>query len=197
MAVLYTVLGAFLRRWYGGLFPDDKYKILGNRGVQTAFMLAAFISIYLTIFTSWENWLLAVAVSCWLQFQFWSRGHGCCFDLGKDKNPSAETIERYNERWYHIPCDYLVKKGFFTYYGVKYDLMYMTLRYTCPMLPMMFFDCRYFFVGFSVSFIYLLFWELSQKINFEKLPEAINAPTKLAEVFCGGEVYLGCYLLGL
>ena len=34
MGVLYFILGAIARRWYGGMFPDEEYKILGNRGVQ-------------------------------------------------------------------------------------------------------------------------------------------------------------------
>lgn len=197
MGVIYFILGAFARRWYGGMFPDEEYKILGNRGVQTAFMLALFMSIYTTNFTSWENWLLDVIISCWLQFQFWSRGHGCCFDIGRGKEPTEEIIKRYNERWYHIPCDWLADKGFFSYYGKGYDFVYMTLRYTCPMIPMMYFDWKYILIGLAVRSIYAICWEWYESKVWKFNKPWCNSATNLAEIICGGLVYLGCYLLGV
>ena len=40
MSIINGMLWALLRRWYGGGF-DDKYKWLGNRGLQTAVMITA------------------------------------------------------------------------------------------------------------------------------------------------------------
>ena len=191
--MIYFILGAFARRWYGGMFPDDKYKILGNRALQTAFMLALFMAIYVKQPNDVLSWVIAAVISCWLQFQFWSSGHGCCFDLGRGGYPTPETIKRYNERWYHIPCDWLAKKGYFPYYGEKYDFYYMTLRYACPMIPMMFFDWRYILIGLSIAPVYEFCWTFKLKLNKSRL----NSPTKIAELICGGIVYSGCYILGL
>lgn len=199
MVVLYFILGAFARRWYGGMFPDDKYKILGNRGLQTAFMLVLFLSIYVKDYSNWLNWLVAIAVSCWLQFQFWSRGHGACFDIGRDVTPSPQTLLRYNERWYHRPCDWLFEKVFKKAdkkWGFLYDFLYMGLRYTCPMLPMMIFDWRYILIGLSVSPIYAFNHTLYEKETWIRPQQSwLNISTKWSEIIVGGVVYAGCYLL--
>lgn len=196
MALIYFLLGGFLRRWYGGLFPDDEYKIISNRGLQTGFMIGLFLTIYITDWQDWKNILLAVAISCWLQFQFWSRGHGVCFDQSRGGYPDAETLKRYNERWCHIPCDWLADKGFFSYYGWGYDFTYMFLRYACPMLPMMFFDWKYVLIGAAISPIYAVCWQWYESrvwcFNFWGCKTATN----LAEILSGGLVYAGCYLLG-
>lgn len=195
MTIVYFILGGFARRWFGGMFEGRK--ILGNRGLQTAFMLALFMSIYVTDIHDWKAWLVAIVVSCWLQFQEISRGHGACFDIGRGE-VAPEIVKRYNERWYHIPCDYCADKGYFERYGVVYDFMYMTLRYTMPMLLMAFIDSRYLIIGFMVSCVYALCWELYEwgpqlftKISF------ISAPTELAEIVWGGLFYAGCYSIGL
>lgn len=194
MTIVYFFLGAFLRRWFGGML--NEYKILGNRGFQTACMIITFLTIYVTDYTSWKSWLLAIAISCWLQFQEISRGHGPCFDIGRGAI-TPEIIKRYNERWYHIPCDYCADKGYFTKYGVVYDFMYMTLRYTMPMLLMAFIDSRYLIIGFLVSCIYALCWELYEwkPQYFTKIPFIGNA-TQLAECLWGGEFFAGCYVIG-
>lgn len=195
ITLLYFLLGSFLRRWFGGMLND--IKVLGNRGLQTACMLLTFLSIYLTDYHDWKSWVIAISISCWLQFEEISRGHGACFDIGRwDIDDSL--VKRYNNRWYHIPCDYCVKKGYFAQYGVVYDFMYMTLRYTTPMIPMAFFDSRYLILGFGVSCIYALCWELYEwKPNVFKKVWFISGPTQLAECLWGGWFFAGCYWIGL
>lgn len=196
-ALIYFILGAFARLWFGS---DLNSKLWSNRGLQTAFMLALFCSIFIT---NWENpysIALGIAVSCWLQFQFFSRGHGCCFDVGRGGKPDAATLIRYNERWYHIPCDFLFEKVFKkpTYkYGFLYDFFYLTLRYTCPMIPMMIFDWRYILVGLSIAPIYAFSISLE-----EREPWVFSADKwywrrgwSLAEILSGGITFAGCYLL--
>lgn len=198
MGVIYFILGAFARRWYGGMFPDEEYKILGNRGIQTVFMLALFMSIYVVDLDDVISWVVALIISCWLQFQFWSRGHGCCFDIGRGENPSVETIKRYNERWYHIPCDWLADRFGFKRYGRLYDYCYMTFRYACPMIPMMFFDWRYILVGLAIAPIYAICWRWYEADDwFFEEKEWLDIATKMAEIFSGGLVYLSCYWLGV
>lgn len=197
MTIFYFLLGTFLRRWYGGCL--EAYKILCNRGVQTICMLAVFMSIYLFDLSSWQNWLGAAIVSCWLQFQFWSRGHGACFDIGRG-TPSEETIRRYNERWYHVPTDWLFDEVFKVpgnKYGFMYDFIYMGLRYTCPMVPMMLIDWRYILIGMAVSPIYAICWTLYERDPwiFDNRIPFVNGPTNLAEKIVGGLVFGGCFWL--
>lgn len=191
---LYFIVGGFLRRWFGGAFKSG---IMANRAFQWVFMIATFMTIYVTEL-SWKSLLIGLAISVYLQAQYWSRAHGCAFDEGRDKKPTPETIKRYNERWYHIPCDWLAKKGFFEFYSVRYDFLYMMLRYTCPLIPMMYFDWKYILIGLTVSPVYEFCWcWYTSKIWLKNPPEWLNAPTKVAEIIVGGVTYAGCYLLGL
>ena len=190
MVLLYAILGAFARRWYGGSL--EKYKVLKNRGVQTVFMCLLFLSVYLPNY----HWAIAVIITAWLQFQFWSRGHGCCFDIGRGGIPTQETVDRYNERWYHIPCDWLASKNFFSYYGVGYDYVYMTLRYTCPMIPMMLLDWKYILIGLSIRTIYTICWKWYESTVWKFNSKFCGTATNLAEIISGAVVYGGCYLLG-
>ena len=192
--LLYGLWGGFLRRWYGGLF--DNKKILGNRGLQTIFMLLTFITIY----TPYEDllnvkkWTLALLVSCWLQFQYWSRGHGCCFDIAHF--PPEEYEKRYKERWYYIVCDKLIPIE--NRYSMLYDFLYMTLRYTCPMIPMMLIDWKYILIGLSIAPIYTVFWYIwdRDKWFFEKCPKWCNSPTNFGEVIGGFITFGGCACIG-
>ena len=195
MWIIYFILGAFARRWYGGLLENNK--ILSNRGVQSAFMILLFMTIYVKQINDVKSWIIAIIISLWLQFQFWSRGHGCCFDIGRGNYPNEDLIKRYNERWYHIPCDWLAKNGFFSYYGEKYDFYYMTLRYTCPMLPMMFFNCHYILIGLSIAYIYSVCWTWYGSYIWKFNSKFCGNATNLAEIICGGLVYACCYLLGV
>lgn len=192
MILYYFLMGAFSRRWYGGAL--EKIPVLNNRALQTGFMIGLFLNIYVA---DWHNWFWPLVISLWLQFEFWSRGHGCCFDLGNGGKPDEATIARYEQRWYHKPCDWLAKKRFFGYYSTRYDFMYMTLRYICPMIPLMFLDWRYFLVGNAAAPIYLFCWDLyNSNLWPEKLPSWANSPTKWAEIIYGGVVYASCYALG-
>lgn len=194
MSSLYFIWGGFLRRWFGGAF---KKGIMSKRGLQATAMILTFMSIYIDSL-AWKAILLGTAISVYLYIQYWSRGHGCCFDIGRDKQPSKETEKRYNERWYHIPCDWLADKGFFPKYGVRYDFLYMTLRYTCPILPMIYFDWKYILIGLSVAPVYDICWMWYQsKIWLKNPPEWLNAPTKVAEIIVGAITYAGCYILGV
>lgn len=200
MYIVYFILGAFARRWFGGMFPDDKYKILGNRGLQTVFMCLLFLSIFVRDYTSLTEWIVGIAVTAWLQIQFWSRGHGACFDLGRGVYPpEPSTLVRYNERWYHIPCDWLFEKVFKKAdkkWGFLYDFLYMGLRYTCPMIPLMFFDWRFILIGLAVSPIYAFCWTLYEREPWIRFKQSwLSAPTKWAELIVGGLVYAGVYLI--
>jgi len=197
MVFLYFILGAFLRRWYGGMFPEEEYPILGNRALQTAVMMLVLATCYWPLpFEHWSAWLAITLVVCWVQFQFWSRGHGACFDLGYGVYPpEPSTIVRYEERWYHKVCDKLLAKH---KYGFLYDFLYMSLRYTCPMLLLALLSWWLVLVGFVVTWVYALCWQIKDREPwiFEGLPKWISSPTKWAELAVGGIVYASCYYIG-
>lgn len=77
---------------------------LRNRGVQTIVMMLSMFLLFCS-FKSWQGTVASLLLACYLQFQFWSRGHGACFDIGRG-TPDETTIKRYNERWYHKPLDW-------------------------------------------------------------------------------------------
>ena len=190
MSILYIILGGFFRRWFGGAFKSG---IMSKRSLQTAFMIGLFMSIYITNNT-WQCWSISLIISAWLQFQFWSRGHGCCFDIGRG-NTSPDTLRRYNEQWYHIPCDWLFKalKISDYKYGFLYDFIYMTLRYTFPIIPLMIFNWKFVFIGLSIAPIYAFCWTLYEKEPWLRpKQEWLNSPTKWAEIISGAIVYGGC-----
>lgn len=205
MVVLYFLLGALARVWYGA---DDLPKFWQNRGVQTAFMMFLFMTIYFPRPFSWMGLIIAIIITCWLQFQYYSRGHGVAIDTGDDENPSESTIKRYNERWYAKVCDKLLPNH---KYGYLYDFIYLTLRYGCPMIVLslatfilsLFDICepkwRYILIGLSIAPIYVFSNELAERESwlFEKKTWYWRRGWSLAEILSGGVTYAGCYLLGV
>ena len=193
MVVLYFLLGALARVWYGA---DDLPKFWQNRGVQTVFMMGLFLSIYINLPFNWLNFIMAIIVTCWIQFQYWSRGHGICIDVGDSTVVSENDITRYNDRWYAKVCDKLLPNH---KYGYLYDYLYLTMRYACPMIPMMIFDWRYILIGLSIAPIYVISNELAERESwvFENKKWYWRRGWSLAEILSGGVTYAGCYLLGV
>lgn len=189
---------AFWRRLFGGGFWREG--ILSKRGVQcVCYLIFTSVVAYflLPLPLWWQNLIGALVFSGWTYCQFWSRGHGAPMDMGRDETPLESTIKRYNERWYHIPCDLLLKNH---KYGFLYDMLYMGLRYTCPLialwvigyipaffgLPYPLFDWRIILIGLSVSPIYCLCWTLFEMEEwiFKKF-EFMNKGIHLAELLTG------------
>lgn len=197
MLVLYFIYGAIGRVWFGG---DDLPKILQNRGVQTAYMLAGLISIYCPYPFNWLGVVLALIVSCWIQFQYFSRGHGVAIDVGDDKDVTPDEVERYNDRWYAKVCDHIFEKWFKRpnrKYGFLYDFFYLMLRYTCPMLLMTIFDWHYALVGLSIPFVYTACNKLQKEEPwvFDVDKWYWRRGWSLAEIMTGGITYASCYEL--
>lgn len=191
--ILYFIHGAFARRWFGGALEGDK--LLKYRGLQTAYMLLLFLSIYITDF-SVETIIIGTVISLWLQFQFWSRGHGCCFDIGRG-DVTPETIARYNERWYHYVLDYIYNKLNKEKYTKSYDFWYMAMRYGCPMLPMCWFSWWYLAIGMIPATVYAISWKVYDYKPewFKAAPEWMNSPTRVSEIIVGGIVFSGCSVI--
>jgi hypothetical protein len=188
-----AILGGFARVWFGS---DDLPKPFDNRGLQTIFMMLLFVICFFDKEYTWQGWLMVGVATCWMQFQYWSRGHGACIDMGRDAKPTPETIKRYNERWYHIPCDWLLPNH---KYGFLYDFIYTCFRYGCPMIPMMIFDWRYLLVGLSIAPIYSFSDTLEQYDGwlFKANKWYWRRGWSLAEGLSGMVTYGSCCLLGL
>lgn len=192
-AVAYGLIMAFWRRWFGGGF-NDAHKWLASRGLQATVGIFLIMPAFIYLPDNWLNWLLAAVFAVYLYAQFWSRGHGACFDLGRDENPSVMTIARYNERWYHLPCDWLFSEH---KYGFAYDFLYMTLRYTCPLLPMALLDWRFLLIGLSISPIYAFCHSLAERETWltDNVPEWRNKAVKWAELGAGFVFGFGIWML--
>lgn len=187
LCFLKGLLGALGRRWFGA---DGLPGFWQNRGLQTACLLLVELWVFWPKENTWLAWTVSIALCAWYQFQFISRGHGACFDIGRDKNPSAETIARYNERWYHIPCDWLfdkVLKRPEAKYGFLYDFLYMSLRYTCPMLlPGIFISWWFVAIGVSVAPIYAFCYSLYEReIWLKPKSDWVDSATDWAEIIWG------------
>lgn len=147
-------------------------------------------------FKSWQGTVASLLLACYLQFQFWSRGHGACFDIGRG-TPDETTIKRYNERWYHKPLDWWFSKMNANEhkYGFLYDFLYMGMRYTCPMVVLYFLSPIFVLIGALVSPVYAFNWTLFEKESWifsYKIPKFCKAPTQISEVVVG--FIFGCGL---
>lgn len=154
ITILNTIWWSFLRAWYGGQY---KKTFIGNhRGLQTVIMLASMLPLFITDFHNTKSICIGIAVALWVQFQFWSRGHGAGFDIGTDTNPSEGTIKRYQERWFNKICQRVFPEEL--WYTKDYDMLWMLLRYTCPMIPLAFISPLYLLCGIATPFIYEYSW---------------------------------------
>lgn len=171
-SIFYNILWGFLRRWFGGLF--DEVPLLKSRGIQTVVMILSMLPLFMCY-----GFATALVTSLWLQFMFWSKGHGPVFDRGNGGKSSSDTLRRYKEMWgYNLACKLFPEK---MWYGYWFDGFLMSIRYTLPMaLPALYFlEPGYILIGLSISPIYGLCWTLKNKgyINV--------SATQVAEVFSG------------
>lgn len=194
--IFFVILNSWWRRWFGGAYKDTW---VGNkRGIQCGvyILYTALVTYFISpLGIWWHSLIFAVLFAAYSYIQFWARGHGQMFDIGRDTNP---PVERYNNYWFHIPCDWLLPNH---KYGFLYDFIYMGIRYTFPTVmlfiygfaPKLFgldvacFDWRIILIGLWVSPIYAFCWTLSEREPwiFQKY-KSVAGPTNLAEYVVGG-----------
>lgn len=196
VAILNGIIWAALRRIYGGAI---KTGLLSKRGIQTAIMLlfmfpfmvpSTFLSTFLSTIPDYKTNLaiiLGIVYSVYLQFVFWSKGHGPMFDVGTDKKPTSGTIERYEEMWgYKLACK---TTPYPRWYGFWFDFKLMFYRYSWPMIPVAVICSSFgmFLAGLTIAPIYAFCWALyrEEKWIFNKLPFWCSYPTNLAEILSG------------
>lgn len=185
MDFLIACCGACLRRLYGGGWNNSN--LLASRGFQTCLMIALMLMVFWPTTVKSAIWSFALVL--WLQFQFWSRGHGCCFDIGRDTEPSESTVERYYERWYAFPIDWLYNKFQAPKYDFLYDFLYMFLRYTGPVavLSLVLWDWHWLWLGLPIAPFYAFCHTLFERSSWvkDRIPEPFNYATGLAEGMSG------------
>ena len=188
------VFYSFWRRLYGGGF--FRTGLLSKRGFQCVLFLVPTFFLALNSCSGYDDKIrygFSVWFAVWTYCQFWARGIGSVLDSGRDVNPLDSTISRYYERWYHVPCDLLLRNH---KYGFAYDRMWMGLRYTCPMALLWFVsylfpmlpqvDWRIVLIGLSVSPIYALSWTFYEREEWMfKRFDCLNYATNLAEFLSG------------
>ena len=97
-ALLYGIGWGALRRLFGGWLSE--IPVLGNRGFQCILMIGALVPLFgFTLGGDVIAWLKATIISIWLYAQFWSRGHGPMFDMGRSGEPSDSCLARYEKMW--------------------------------------------------------------------------------------------------
>ena len=201
--VLFCVFSIFygiLRRWFGGA---RYFEHNAPRGLQTVIMILTSVlelcSAAWLIDVEIDGWLFGgfLLIAGYLHTAYWAQKHGSPFDCGRGKIHDEESIRRYNSYWYHFIPDFVFKKAM---YGYGYDTLLMCLRYTFPVIPMMFLNIHFFWVGFFVAFIYAYSWSLWE-IDKTLWPilgnKHIKFSTDLAEVLTGILFGGGLFVFGL
>lgn len=211
--ILSTISGfieSIWRRWFGGwveqsfenVLPKWAFKILASRGTQTAFNLIFLFAVFMLNTSLWINtplcsWLMSFGVKDWcisaimsiiFQFQFWSRGHGPAFDIGRGKTVDEDTVRRYQKVWYAFIPNKLIPEEH--WYGFLYDLIWMTARYTegtLLMIPFLWsFDILW--LGLITSSVYALCWTIQERDSWviKYIPwKMVTVATQLAELVIG------------
>ena len=179
MSIINGMLWALLRRWYGGGF-DDKYKWLGNRGLQTAVMITA---IFIALIDR-TIWWAALLLALWIQFEFWSRAVGEILDCGRSQVQTAESYDR----WFRIPLDWVYDKLSLPKYSGGYDWWYTWLRYGLPMIvpAAVLADISFMLIALASAPVYFGCWRLFEKFpQMSAWPKWCNEPKNLAELIFG------------
>lgn len=166
---IYACFESAWRRCFG----NDGWNIpvLKNRAVQHAL---GFVVSSLALVCAGYGWLQSALCACVLQFLFWAKGHGMCFDFGHgevDKDRYEEMLS------WRLIKKYIPKK---MWYGYNADFVLMATRYTIPaaIMGVILLSPHLFLLGAIVAGIYALFWSLYDL-------KLVSKPTELAEYAVG------------
>lgn len=217
--LLKGTLMAFWRRWFGGAtknIADENnishsnffIKLLDNRGTQYIVGIILFFILFMcgeqnNIFTTfninlplWLFSLVSLYNSIMLYALFWSKGHGPMLDVGGNNKPSQDTINRYNKMWFTKYLDrFFDKYRPEAKYGVFYDWISMTIRYTYPTIFIApFSNWSILLLGPIAGFIYATFAYIGYNDVwvYEKCPKWLDRPIKWSEICLG--FIVGCII---
>lgn len=167
--VLYSIFEACWRRAFGS---GDFNRVLLHVINATATTLL--------LWCMGSSWIQVASVVALYEAFYWSVGHGPAFDMGRDKEPSEETIKRYKKYFWNSWCEALVpEKNWYTFH---YDFLWMFFRYeiSAALIALCLLSTVFAAAGFCVASIYAGCWWLHDKGYLKKL-----AATELAEIITG------------
>ena len=147
--VLYVLFFGFWRDCFG----KDGYEIpiLKYRFIQhiLGFIATASLCYWCKDF----KWYSSLWVALWIQIE-WALAHGPCYDVGEGGQPDEKMIKRYEKMvGYKTLCKMFPKDK---WYGVCFDYMLLAIRYTYPIIPMMF-NPVFITLGLVVSGFYAIY----------------------------------------
>lgn len=101
------------------------------------------------------SWFWTLWVAFWLQIE-WALGHGPCFDVGKGGKPDEKMLKRYEKMvGYKLLCKLFPEDE---WYSMGFDFILLAIRYTYPIIPILFIsNFSFAFVGLVVSSLYLIY----------------------------------------
>lgn len=184
LSCIFSILfWAFWRRIYG---EGQLEGILGNRAFQSALgiiILLPTFEVQIPVENAWLKLGLALLISCWLIFQYFSRAVGEILDNGSSTTQDASSYDR----WFRIPLDKIYDHYGLTKYTGFYDWWYSMCRYCLPMVPMLLFSWSFLLAGALVTpaywgseWIYKKYPALANKYGFW-----LDSYKNLAEIFQG------------
>ena len=213
MQFLFSLISGFIegfwRRWFGGYFNHTESfgkignYLMGSRGTQTIFNILFLTLVFMLTASNWittplcswliglgvKDWCMAVIMASVFQFQFWSRGHGPAFDMGRGGlDISEELYDRYHrEVWSKLPDKVIPEEH---WHGFFYDFVWMWSRYTYGALFMVPFFWSFYicWLGLIITAVYALSWTINEKDNwlFKYFPhDYVASGTNLGEVLGG------------
>lgn len=149
---LIKILYVLFMGWWRDAFGKNGHYIpvLKNRFVQHVIAFTA--SFCLCYFVKDIKLLWCVWIAVWVQI-YWALGHGACFDIGKNGKPDEALIKRYEKMvGYKFLCKIFPEEE---WYGVCFDFCLLAIRYTYPLLPIIFwFNPVLITLGLIISGLY-------------------------------------------
>lgn len=176
---LFVVFEAIWRRFYGGWLSD--IPVISSRAFQTILnCIVLFCVLFFLLGLSW--WVSAIVLSV-VQFLYYAKGHGAMFDLGHHDKSDPAMLERYERQWgYKLVCKLFPKEQ---WYGYWFDFSLLLIRYTLPLLALVWVKWWIPFAGIIAVGGYALGWYLQDKGSKFLNNSFCNYATNLGEIFVG------------
>lgn len=176
--ILFTIFESGFRRLFGS---SCSIPVVGSRACQHI-VNCCVIGCFL-YFIKEFHWISCLLITADIQFWLITRKHGVFFDIGAGGQPDEKTLKRYNS----MLATRILNKIFPNdKYSAIYDYVGMVLRYTAPLIPLMFFfNPLIFTMGILIGTGYLFCWWLKNLGYIEK-------PTDKAEYVMG--FLIGIYI---
>lgn len=164
LSLLFVLFESAWRRCFGSNGWD--IPVLKIRAIQH---IIGFIITSLALWICDYNWFQIVACSSVLQFLYWAKGHGMCFDYGHGE----VDLNRYERMLsWRLIRKYIPEKYWYEYSA---DFILMTTRYTLPavLMSVILLKPHLCLLGVIVAGVYAFFWALYD-VGLTKKPTEIS-----------------------